>query len=272
MIINIDVNWVAIVLNCPQSALQPSPTELSVVNRSPDRFRTTKMSFKSYPMSVILHLLSSVTYGYSIAYIHSHDTLMPRSKGFGGHFKFLTHWDLWIQFFTFVLALICDFISNPHNHRGRPKPLAVKVRDLIFNGLALPMGCFVTISFWAIYSIDRELIFPVGVEKWYPTWLNHTTHSIILPIVLLENYLVDHNRRAQTKTLTLLLTVTLTYGIWVLYLGLAHNYWVYPVLEVLSMPFRLLFILGSLVLFFVLHIIGNILYDMAWKPAKIRSR
>ena len=231
------------------------------------------MSVKSYPLSVILHLISFITYGYSLCWLFVHE-LTPRDKGtIGGRLKFLTYWDLWIQFITFTIALICDFISNPNNTRNKTKqPVIVGLRNTIFNSLALPIGVFVSISFWSLYAIDRELIFPVGIEKWYPIWLNHTTHTIILPIVLIENYLVDHNRRNQKNGLTLLLAVIVTYGAWVLYLGIVTNHWVYPVLEVIGWPQRVAFIVGNLIIMNVFYLLGGLLYDMGWKSNSKASK
>ena len=226
------------------------------------------MSVKSYPLSVILHLISFITYGYSLSWLFVHE-LPPKDKNtIGGRLKFLTYWDLWIQFITFTIALICDFISNPNNTRNKTKqPVIVSLRDTVFNSLALPIGTFVTISFWTLYAIDRELIFPVGIEEWYPIWLNHTTHTIILPIVLIDNYLVDHNRRTQKNGLTLLLSVITVYGLWILYIGIARSHWVYPVLEVMNWSSRVAFIVGNLLLMNVFYLIGGLLYDMAWKSS-----
>lgn len=234
------------------------------------------MSVKSYPLSVILHLISFITYGYSLCWLFLNE-LPPKDRTtIGGRLKFLTYWDLWIQFMIFSLSLVCDFIANPNNNRNKAKQSSiVGLRDLIFNALALPIGCFVTISFWSLYAIDRELIFPVGIERWYPIWLNHSTHTIILPIVVIENYLVDHKRREQNKALPLLSLVIVLYGVWVLYLGLATNHWVYPVLEVLNWPLRIAFLLGSILTMFVFYFICGLLYDMGWgstPKSKIESR
>src|ERR1700743_2281958 len=106
------------------------------------------MSVKSYPLSVLLHLIAVILYGYSISWQLLHP-LPPSTNPYGGRLKYLTYWNLWIQFITFTVALICDFISNPNNNRHKPRPpVMVSVRDTPFNGLALPLAAFVSTSFW----------------------------------------------------------------------------------------------------------------------------
>ena len=234
------------------------------------------MSFKSYPLSVLLHLSAFITYGYSLCWLFLNE-LPPMTRDvLGGRLRYLTYWDVWIQFITFTIALICDFISNPNNNKNKSKqPFIVKLRDTVFNSLAFPIGAFVTTSFWILYTIDRQLIFPVGIEKWYPIWLNHTTHTIILPIVLIDNYLVCHNRDKQKNGLKILITVSVVYGLWILFLGLKVDHWVYPVLAVLNWPLRVAFMLSSNIAMILFYYLGALCYDIAWKSStksRIESR
>lgn len=37
---------------------------------------------------------------------------------------------------------------------------------------------FVSFIFWALYAVDRELIFPASVDEWFPSWLNHIMHTL----------------------------------------------------------------------------------------------
>jgi hypothetical protein len=41
---------------------------------------------------------------------------------------------------------------------------------------------FVATMFWAIYSIDRELVFPVSLDKYFPVYVNHILHTTVLPL------------------------------------------------------------------------------------------
>ncbi|XP_054164551.1 androgen-dependent TFPI-regulating protein-like [Oppia nitens] len=230
------------------------------------------MSVKSYPLSVLIHMISMITYGYSICWQFLH-VLPPGSERYG-RLKYLTYWNLWIQFITFTVSLVADFISNPNNNsrnKNRP-PTTITVRDTLFNSLALPLAIFVSISFWGLYAIDRQLIFPVGIEKWYPNWLNHCTHTIILPIVLLDNYLVCHTRRSKKTELSLLFAVIIGYGVWVLFMGLTSDVWVYPILTKLNWPLRASFMLSSCLVITSFYYFGVFLYDMSWKSSAAKHK
>lgn len=227
------------------------------------------MSVKSYPLSLLLHLLAFISYGYSLFWTFNHEdvpTTHPNGR-FGGRLKYLTYWDLWIQFITFSICLLSDLISIPNRNQSLTQPFIIRLRDTLFNCLAVPIGLFVVLSFWAIYFVDRELIFPTGIEKYYPIWLNHTTHTFVLPILLIENYLVSHNRSQQSNGLLILLSVVTAYLTWILYIGLTLNHWVYPILEVLTWPLRASFILGSGFLMIAFYYLGDVFYTTTWKSA-----
>ena len=57
-----------------------------------------------------------------------------------------------------------------------------KVRDYLFATLAFPIGQFVGIVFWTLYNIDREIIFPVVLDKIYPNYINHMLHTTVMPV------------------------------------------------------------------------------------------
>jgi hypothetical protein len=225
-----------------------------------------EISVKSYPMTVLLHLLAFITFGYSLFWTFNHmDVPTKHPDGqYGGRLKYLTYWDLWIQFITFTICLLTDFKPNANRNTSK----LIQLRDSLYNCLAFPIGFFVVSSFWAIYFVDRELIFPTGIEKWYPIWLNHTTHTFIVPILLIENYLVSHNRSAQTNGLTILITTITVYMLWILFIAETRGHWVYPVLEVLTWPLRVCFILGSGLLMIAFYYLGDILYSHTWKSAQ----
>jgi len=48
------------------------------------------------------------------------------------------------------------------------------------------MSCvlqFVVLTFWGIYAVDRELVFPKALDGIIPSWLNHVmVGEIILPV------------------------------------------------------------------------------------------
>lgn len=44
---------------------------------------------------------------------------------------------------------------------------------------------FVVLSFWGIYAVDRELVYPKELDKIIPAWLNHImVRAIVLDLVI----------------------------------------------------------------------------------------
>ena len=216
---------------------------------------------KSVVVSALLHLIATITYAVSV-YACLNNGLPQELGQLLGHWKFLTFWNLNVQLVTFAIALVVDVIGR-NDSRGQRTSIA-KVLDLLFNALALPITAYVSISFWSIYTVDRDLIFPAWIEQYIPLWLNHCIHTVILPVVLLENYLVDHRRSHQKHGLKATMLFVGLYTVLILYLGIAKDYWVYPVLRVMNWPIRVLFISCSLATSALFYGMGGLLYKLAW--------
>ena len=50
----------------------------------------------------------------------------------------------------------------------------------------------VSFSFWLIYFVDRNLIYPVILDSIVPHWQNHVMHTLPLASLLLESFLTKH--------------------------------------------------------------------------------
>jgi hypothetical protein len=67
------------------------------------------------------------------------------------------------------LALVNELVTWTKNEEVSPKVVKVKqVKDYVFAVFAFPLSCFISSTFWIIYAIDRELIFPVSQEQFVP--------------------------------------------------------------------------------------------------------
>ena len=84
--------------------------------------------------------------------------------------------------------------------------------DVLFSSLLLSK--FVSVLFWALYFIDRELVFPTVLDPIIPPWINHIMHTLPLVTVLSEQYLVDHKYPSALKGLSILVTFIIAYGSW----------------------------------------------------------
>lgn len=168
-----------------------------------------------------------------------------------------------LQTVYFTVALINDIIgtneSTPSN-----KPLVRRIKDTLFSALAFPLAMFVGISFWAIYAVDRELILPKAMDAFFPTWLNHVMHSNIVLFTIIEITTSFRMYPGRQFGLSILSAFMLGYVIWVHVIYFKTGSWVYPILNVLNWPLRIIFYLFSLGLVCGLYTLGETLNRSVW--------
>lgn len=169
-----------------------------------------------------------------------------------GRWRFLTYQNLVIQFVAYSLCLAT------HLH-----PRFKKSRDFIFTTLAFPIGMSVVFTFWSIWFVaGRQYIFPVSLQEYYPSWLNHITHTIILPINLIELYIVNHVYSPNKKSYMTLLGHLLSYSAFILYIRFETGRWVYPILNKLDgLPAGAVILASGLFALFC-YKSGKIVHDM----------
>ncbi|XP_022710378.1 androgen-dependent TFPI-regulating protein-like [Varroa jacobsoni] len=179
------------------------------------------------PVARLFQFVAFSVYTYTIYYSVFYVNVPPLSRNYAiaGKAKFLTQWNL-----------------------------LIRLRDFLFCSICLPSCIFVSTVFWGLYAIDRELIFPKRVEKYYPNWVNHCSHSLIVVTALVESLLSPHYQPSRGASFKALLTWFTTYLLWVLYLGLIHDVWVYPVMQVLSPVGLTAFFIGCFIIVLALHL------------------
>nr|XP_053628535.1 androgen-induced gene 1 protein-like isoform X2 [Cherax quadricarinatus] len=123
---------------------------------------------------------------------------------------------------------------------------------------------FVTISFWGLYNIDRNLIFPPEFDSWFPLWLNHNIHTTPLVGVLIELYFVPHIFPRRKTGLGVVAVLGLLYLIWVCVIAYRSGHWVYPILADLPVVGRAVFITIMAMLISSFYILGEVLNKNIW--------
>lgn len=161
-----------------------------------------------------------------------------------------------LQLFYFFWCCVTDLISASASETSVGK-VAVAVRDWFLAAVVFPIGTLVVTTFWAIYAVDRELIFPEALDKFFPSWLNHALHTYVLPLLLVDMLLVNHKYPSRRAGMAGTLAFGLSYLIWILFLGFAKDIWVYPFFKVLhGVYFPIFFATMSLILI-MFYIIGE---------------
>ncbi|XP_071482255.1 androgen-induced gene 1 protein-like [Diadema antillarum] len=211
----------------------------------------------SQVLATIFHFVIFSYYSYVYAYFKMEvDEKLPNHTNYGKDLKFLTIWSMLFQIFYFFICCVTDLIMTS----GSRSPIGRRLlafRDWFLCSLAFPIGALVVVMFWAIFAVDRELIFPKKQEAVYPSWINHAMHTNLLFILLIEMYLVKHNQPRRKTGILSSLFVGLVYIIWLMFLGFNKGIWVYPVLEVLNGIQFVLFFVVAFALFVTAYFVGE---------------
>nr|CAG4644294.1 EOG090X0DE4 [Lepidurus arcticus] len=186
-------------------------------------------------------------------------------SGFGGKLKYLTIWDVLLQFGFFLLCFLGD-IRSLLTSKSQKKAAKQSncVLDTTFASLVFPLGNFVALTFWSIWAVDRELILPASMDSFYPSWLNHVMHTSIVPFDFIELALVNHIFPSRSLGIAVLVLFMLTYLIWTFFIAYYGGFWVYPILAYLDWGSRSLFILGCVAITVILYLTGELCSYLVW--------
>ncbi|XP_072010827.1 androgen-dependent TFPI-regulating protein [Engystomops pustulosus] len=181
---------------------------------------------------------------------------------YGGQWKYLTVLNVVLQTLFYAVTFLTDLLL-PIREIKLVKCI-IYCKDLLFSVLAFPAATFVFLSFWALYSYDRQLVYPEGLDKIIPQWLNHAVHTAVFPIAVLEIITSPHRYPPKKRGLILLGICSISYMSWVIWIYFADGNWVYPFLGLLSPLGFLLFLLSSNVLAATVYIVGETLNYLVW--------
>lgn len=167
-----------------------------------------------------------------------------------------------------LLAFINDFMGTNEAEPKNP-PMVRRIRDYIFATFAFPLGMNVTVLFWSLYSIDRELVFPSVMDPIYPWWLNHILHTNVFLFIAIEMLIEYHHYPSRKSELIGLSTFVVAYIGWVHIVKLVAGAWVYPVLNVLDIHHRIGFFVLSATIPIAFYFVGEFLNKEIWNKRRL---
>ncbi|GFR67999.1 androgen-induced protein 1 [Elysia marginata] len=206
---------------------------------------------------LVFHLFAFLAFFYSTYYEWFHVDLRP---GLFDKLYFLTFWNACLQTMYYGLCFVKDCISD----RGTSAQLQ-RWRDYMHAAIAFPLGTFVVTSFWALFAIDRELVFPKAHDHLVPFWLNHMVHTAVFPFLMVDKFIVPHVYPRRQMGILGSCAVAVIYIIWLLFIAYYENFWVYPVLQVLAMHERIIFIAVCCVVCASFYVLGEFLTNVIWR-------
>uniref|UniRef100_A0A7M4E1K5 Androgen dependent TFPI regulating protein n=1 Tax=Crocodylus porosus TaxID=8502 RepID=A0A7M4E1K5_CROPO len=181
---------------------------------------------------------------------------------YGAQWKYLTVLNLVFQAIFYGVSFLADVLRLIK--KLRTVKYVISCRDLLFSVGAFPVATFVFISFWTLYTYNRELVYPKSLDGIIPMWLNHAVHTAIVVLALLEMIVTPHHYPPKKKGLTLLGFVSIAYISWVLWIYWATKQWVYPLFGLFSPVFLAAFFTGSIVFILCIYTFGEFLNHVIW--------
>ncbi|KAK2718392.1 androgen-induced gene 1 protein-like isoform X2 [Artemia franciscana] len=225
-------------------------------------------------LQLLFHFTAASVLGYGLYYdicnVKPPQEYLDKSINFGWKWKYLTFIDANIQLLYFAFCCIVDILTSNESTTANRTTLQ-SIRDTFFSTVVFPIGLFVCVTFWGLFAIDRDLVYPTILDTFIPVWLNHVMHTVILPFDLIEQAVCFHRYLSTPKGLLLSGGAMVLYALWVFYIAYRTSFWVYPVLAVLNWTFRILFILGCMALAMVFYLFGQTLNSMLWGKQEIKK-
>ncbi|KRF98392.1 uncharacterized protein Dwil_GK14825, isoform C [Drosophila willistoni] len=245
---------------------------ISSKSRSKSKTKGSTPPGFSRAVQILLHLTAVIQFNYGVYYFNNVQLPTSTSHPFAGKFKFLTFLCAIIQALYYIVSLANDFVGTNELTPKRP-PAIRRFKDWLLATLAFPVALNVGVTFWTLYAIDRELVFPKILDPVFPSWLNHVLHTNIVVFIVLELFT---SYRAYPKRSTGLTGLAIFMGSYLIWIHIVKHYsgvWVYPVLEVLQLPQRILFFAAVLGFTFSLYVLGEFLNNIVWaKEVKLAKR
>ncbi|XP_066151945.1 androgen-dependent TFPI-regulating protein-like isoform X1 [Euwallacea fornicatus] len=218
---------------------------------------------------IVVYVTILVFYSISLIYAAHLDKFMIGSKNIPQFFKergpfmfnFFTIWNFLLQIVFLVVAITDDAL----------KGLSIKsyfgnIRQTLFVSLMLPSSLLVVSMFWGIWMVDRELIFPIAIDEFYPSWLNHTMHTFIVLPVFIELWSQSGRpplkHSIKNRAFAIMATYCFIYQLMYFCIYFFHGIWLYPIYLVLSWPQRMVLITFQFALCAIYQKLGIALLSM----------
>ncbi|XP_032074504.1 androgen-induced gene 1 protein-like [Thamnophis elegans] len=196
---------------------------------------------------------------------------LPRSvrkvhdDSYGGQWKYLTFLNQLLQTVLYLLCFTIDAVALfVPSQEEKVSSTVVPVRDFIFSAYVFPVGLFVPVAFWGLYAIDRELVYPKELDDINPNWLNHSMHTTILPLLFIELVICPHKYPPRRKGLLGLGIFVVVYLSWIFWIHHVSGIWAYPVLGVLGLLGKAVFIVIAMSIMLTFYFLGERLTKWLW--------
>ncbi|XP_052845961.1 androgen-induced gene 1 protein-like [Drosophila gunungcola] len=202
-----------------------------------------------------INLAKAVYHDYRYAQLPELAVTLRLEPPLWGMFKYITFLGGLLQSGYYALALTHDLWRLPSLRN---------LRDYILATFVVPLALTASLTFWSLYAIDRNAIYPGLLDSIYPGWLNHVLHSYIAVYALIEFVSTRHRYPDRSRGFVGLAAFMAGYLVWNYYFWFRTAIWVYPFLGGTDWYIQVLYFALIIVVAFVYYLVGEHVNRVLW--------
>uniref|UniRef100_A0A8D2IVL9 Androgen-induced gene 1 protein n=1 Tax=Varanus komodoensis TaxID=61221 RepID=A0A8D2IVL9_VARKO len=160
----------------------------------------------------------------------------------------------------FSPMLICIFQGTP-----LLSPVEERINKNILKLKNIKMATVsISVAFWGLYAYDRELIYPAELDAINPSWLNHSMHTTILPLLVVELVICAHKYPPSILSNLWFLTIIFIFVYRIFWVHHVGGIWAYPILGVLGPCEKAIFLICAVCVMITFYFLGEQLTKWLW--------
>ncbi|XP_022911051.1 androgen-dependent TFPI-regulating protein-like [Onthophagus taurus] len=157
-------------------------------------------------------------------------------------FRYLTFWNMLAQSTYAIFSIYAEIRPRFSKNTALSIFNFEKIKGFLYVGVVVPSAFFVFGTFWILWIVDRELVFPKAFDEFVPQWINHCLHTSIVILPVVEFF----SKKVVPSWKWTFLGITAYFWIYqatVLYTYYESSVWLYKVFAVLPWPKKICYML-----------------------------
>lgn len=221
-----------------------------------------------YTFGIIHHVYTYYYSQFEVDFMKSNNKNIQDIKRF--NMRYLTSWNMTLQTLYLMLALVFElFLLNKQKISVKTLENFSKFRGYIFTTLVFPSTMVVAFFFWLFYHLNTEYVLPNGIDDIMPGWVNHSIHTNIIFLPLIEFTLQKMWVPSLKTALTGLTLYSHVYNSFYLFTYFETGKWLYPLYELIDWPQRIALMEFMYVIGAATCVLGVVIQNMKSKHCDI---
>ncbi|XP_014245901.1 uncharacterized protein LOC106664569 [Cimex lectularius] len=235
--------------------------EVEYYNRHSESFKWA--SIATHVLGVA-HFTTAILYDYiSKTYV-----LQGVKQYYFYRLRFLTHWNLYLQWIYFLSRTVMDMKRIFQERRCRSR--YDNFLDYVQMSAAFPFTLFISVSYWFLVSINPSFVHTeTGPRSTF--LLNQMIHTNILPLQILELITTKKIKTSTTVCIAACSIIQFLFFACMLYFYHTKGTWSYPIIGILKGYKRILLLAGCYSTNIVFCYFGDVINNKLWGKLSLEN-